>query len=142
MSESNKKNESEKAKVIRKRQLPEKVCERRKFFRKKIITGKSSLNSSPNAKSKGYSRILQASQGAQRSARSTEEAPRTHSHQLDPAQVAANGIVPLPDGMGANRFIAVDFDAEEGSSSKRDAIVTDLTHKEILRPDAPVATVG
>jgi hypothetical protein len=59
------KDESEKAQVIRKRQLPEKNCERRKFFQKKIITRKSSLNSSPNAKSKGYSRILQASQGAQ-----------------------------------------------------------------------------
>jgi hypothetical protein len=40
MSE-NGKGESEKAKVIRKRQLPEKVCERRKFFQEKIITGKS-----------------------------------------------------------------------------------------------------
>jgi hypothetical protein len=64
------------------------------------------------------------------------------NNQLDPAQVAANGIVPLPDGMGANGFIAVDFDAEEGSSSRRDTIVTDLTHKEILRPDAPTQTVG
>jgi hypothetical protein len=64
------------------------------------------------------------------------------NNQLDPAQVAANGIVPLPDGMDPNGFIAVDFDAEEGSSSRRDAIVTDLTHKEILRPDAPTQTVG
>jgi hypothetical protein len=62
--------------------------------------------------------------------------------ELDPAQVAANGIVPLPDGMGPNGFIAVDFDAEEGSSSRRDTIVTDLTHKEILRPDVPTQTVG
>jgi hypothetical protein len=54
-----------------------------------------------------------------------------------------HGIVPLPDGMGPNGFIAVDFDAEEGGSpSRRDAIVTDLTHKEILRPDAPTETVG
>jgi hypothetical protein len=64
------------------------------------------------------------------------------NNQLDPAQVAANGILPLPNGMGANGFIAVDFDAEEGSSSRRDTIVTDLTHKEILRPDAPTQTVG
>ena len=28
------------------------------------------------------------------------------------------------------------LDAEEESSSQRDAIVADLTHKEILRPDA------
>ena len=64
------------------------------------------------------------------------------NNQLDPAQVATNGIVPLPDGMGPNGFIAVDFDAKEaGSSSHRDTIVTDLTHKErILRPDAPLAT--
>jgi hypothetical protein len=34
--------------------------------------------------------------------------------------------------MGPNEFIVVDFNAEEGSSSRRDAIVTDLTHKEIL----------
>jgi hypothetical protein len=61
---------------------------------------------------------------------------------LEAAQVAANGILPLPDGMGPNGFIAVDFDAKEGSSSRRDTIVTDLTHKEILRPDAPVSTVG
>jgi hypothetical protein len=64
------------------------------------------------------------------------------NNQLDPAQVAANGILPLPNGMGANGFIAVDFDAEEGSSSRRDTIVTDLTHKEIHRPDAPAQTVG
>jgi hypothetical protein len=65
------------------------------------------------------------------------------NNQLDPDQVLAdNGIVPLPDGMGANRFIAVDLDAEEGSSGRRDTIVTDLTHKEILRPDAPTQTVG
>jgi hypothetical protein len=64
------------------------------------------------------------------------------NNQLDPAQVAANGILPLPNEIGANGFIAVDFDAEEGSSSRRDAIVTDLTHKEILRPDAPTQTVG
>jgi hypothetical protein len=44
--------------------------------------------------------------------------------------------------MSENGFIAVDFDAEEGSSSRRDTIVTDLTHKEILRPDAPTQTVG
>jgi hypothetical protein len=45
--------------------------------------------------------------------------------------------------MGPNGFIAVDFDAEEeGSSSRRDAIVTDLIHKEILRPDAPTQTLG
>jgi hypothetical protein len=54
------------------------------------------------------------------------------NNQLDPARVAANGIVPLPEGMGPNEFIVVDFNAEEGSSSRRDAIVTDLTHKEIL----------
>jgi hypothetical protein len=35
------------------------------------------------------------------------------NNQLDPAQVAANGIVPLPDGMGPNGFIAVDFDAKK-----------------------------
>jgi hypothetical protein len=64
------------------------------------------------------------------------------NNQLDPAQVAANGILPLPNGMGANGFIAVDFDAKEGSSSRRDTIVTDLTHKEILRPDTPAQTVG
>jgi hypothetical protein len=63
------------------------------------------------------------------------------NNQLDAAQLAANGILSLPDGMGENGFIAVDFDAEEGSSSCQDAIVTDLTHKEILRPDA-IATVG
>jgi hypothetical protein len=39
------------------------------------------------------------------------------NNQLDPAQVAANRILPLPDGMGPNGFIAVDFDAEEGTSS-------------------------
>jgi hypothetical protein len=45
--------------------------------------------------------------------------------------------------LGPNGFIAVDFDAEEArSSSRRDAIVTDLTHKEILQPDAPTQTVG
>jgi hypothetical protein len=59
---------------------------------------------------------------------------------LDAAQLAANGILPLPDGMGENRFIAVDVDAEEGSSSRQDSIVNNLTHKEILRPDAPTAT--
>jgi hypothetical protein len=64
------------------------------------------------------------------------------NNQLDPAQVAANGIVPLRDGMGPIGFIAVDFDAEEGSSSRRAIIVRDLTHKEILRPDAPTQTVG
>jgi hypothetical protein len=65
------------------------------------------------------------------------------NNQFDPAQVAANGIVPLPDGMGPNGFIAVDFNAEEGGpSSRRDAIVTDLTHKENLRPNAPTQTVG
>jgi hypothetical protein len=50
--------------------------------------------------------------------------------------------LPLPDGMGPNGFIAVDFDAEEGTSSHWDTIVKDLTHKEILRPDAPTQTVG
>jgi hypothetical protein len=44
---------------------------------------------------------------------------------------------------GENGFITVDFVAEDGvSSSQRDAIVRDLTHKEILRPDAPTQTVG
>jgi hypothetical protein len=32
--------------------------------------------------------------------------------------------------------------SNQGSLSRRDAIVDNLTHKEILRPDAPVATVG
>jgi hypothetical protein len=45
------------------------------------------------------------------------------NNQLDAAQPAANGILPLPDGMGENKFISVDFDAEEGRpSSRRDAI--------------------
>jgi hypothetical protein len=64
------------------------------------------------------------------------------NNQLDAAKLAANGILPLSDGMGPNGFIAIDFDAEEGSSSHRDSIVRDLTHKEILRPDAPTTTVG
>jgi hypothetical protein len=34
------------------------------------------------------------------------------NNQLDLAQVVANGILPLPDGMGPNGFIAIDFDAE------------------------------
>jgi hypothetical protein len=54
------------------------------------------------------------------------------NNQLDAAQLAAYGILPLPDGMGANGFIAVDFDAGDGSSSHQDSIVDDLTHKEIL----------
>ena len=61
------------------------------------------------------------------------------NNQLTPAELAANGIQPLPDGMGANGFISIDFDANEGSSSRRDAIVADLTHKEILRPDHAAA---
>jgi hypothetical protein len=32
--------------------------------------------------------------------------------------------------------------SNQGSSSQRDAIVADLSHKEILQPDAPTATVG
>jgi hypothetical protein len=47
--------------------------------------------------------------------------------------------LPLPDGMSANGFIAVDFDAEKGSSSQWDSIVDDLSHKEILRPNVPTA---
>jgi hypothetical protein len=43
--------------------------------------------------------------------------------------------------MDPNGFIAVDFNAE-GSSSRRDTIVRDLTHKEILWQDAPTETVG
>jgi hypothetical protein len=62
---------------------------------------------------------------------------------LDAAQLAANVTLPLPDGMGQNGFIALDFDAEEGgSSSRQDSIVNDRTQKEILRPDAPTQTVG
>jgi hypothetical protein len=57
------------------------------------------------------------------------------------AQLAANVTLTLPDGMDQNGFIAVDFDAEEGgSSSCQDSIVNDCTQKEILRPNAPVAT--
>jgi hypothetical protein len=64
------------------------------------------------------------------------------NNQLDAAQLAANGILPLSDVMGDNGFIAVDFDAEEGSSSRRDTIAVDndLIHKDILRPNA-IATV-
>jgi hypothetical protein len=40
------------------------------------------------------------------------------NNQLDAAQLAAKGFLPLPDGMSANGFIAVDFDAEKGSSSQ------------------------
>jgi hypothetical protein len=32
--------------------------------------------------------------------------------------------------------------SNQGSSSRGDAIVADLSHKEILQPDAPTATVG
>jgi hypothetical protein len=32
--------------------------------------------------------------------------------------------------------------SNQGSLSLRDAIIDDLTHKEILRPDAPTVTVG
>jgi hypothetical protein len=41
------------------------------------------------------------------------------NNQLDAAQLAANGTLPLTDGMSENGFIAVDFDAEEGASSSR-----------------------
>jgi hypothetical protein len=34
------------------------------------------------------------------------------------------------------------FDAQEGSSSRQDAIVRDLIHKEILRPYDMIVTVG
>jgi hypothetical protein len=68
---------------------------------------------------------------------------RHANNQLTTAELATNSIVPLPDGMGANGFIAVDFNAEEGSSSRRDSIVQDHTqHKEILRLDAPITTLG
>ena len=68
---------------------------------------------------------------------------RIHLHKRhEKLQLASNGIVPLPDGMGPHGFIAVDFDAKEGSPSHQDSIVRDLTHKEILQPDAPTTTVG
>jgi hypothetical protein len=41
------------------------------------------------------------------------------NNQLDAAQLAANGILPLSDGMGDNGFIAVDFDEDDGVSSSR-----------------------
>jgi hypothetical protein len=44
---------------------------------------------------------------------------------------------------GENGFIAqLILMQKKDHPSQRDAIVNDLTHKEILRPDAPVATVG
>ena len=63
------------------------------------------------------------------------------NNQLDAAQLAANDIEPLPNGMGPNGFVTVDYEEEEEeiedqSTNRRDAIVAELTFNEILRPDA------
>jgi hypothetical protein len=56
------------------------------------------------------------------------DANSRHANNQRPAvELAANGVVPLENGMGENVFIAVGFDAEEGLRSCQDAIVTDHT---------------
>ena len=54
--------------------------------------------------------------------------------ELTAEELEALGIEPLPDNLGAGGFIAVEYDANLGHSTRRDEIVDRFWQEDIRRP--------